>query len=99
MVEVFPEPSFLDGLLQVFIGGGNHSDIRYPFLAAAYRGINILLQYPKQQRLDFVWHGANLIQEQRTSFCHIEITGFRRICPGKCPFLMTEEQWSGQFTW
>ena len=63
MVEVFPEPSLFDGTFHILVRRGNDSDIRDPFLAASYRGINIFLQDAEKHGLDLIGHRTYLVQE------------------------------------
>ena len=99
VVQVFPESSFLDGPFQIFIRCRHNPHVCHPLPVAADRGIGILLQHSKEHGLYVNRHRADFIQEERTAFCHVEISVLCRIRTGEGAFLVSEQEGCRKFAW
>ena len=95
--QVFPEVAFLDLLLQVLVGGGDHTDIHGEVIARAYRGEALLLDDAQDLGLGAQAHVADFVQEERAAVGLLELAHLVFHGPGERAFHVAEQFAFDQF--
>ena len=90
-IEVFPEFSVLDKLLQVFARGCNDADITADRTRASKPVKFFFLQEPQDFSLGMDWHFPYFIQEEGAALCHLELAFFKGNRPERASTFMTEQ--------
>ena len=91
VVQVGSEGLLGDGLLQVAVGGGNHSDIRTNGSSTADALELPLLQHAQQHDLGLRRQFAHLVEEERPAFGQLEAALPPLRGTGERPFFVAEQ--------
>ena len=89
--QVFTETTFLDALLQILVGGGNHAHIGFDSAVPTHAVEVPVRQHPQQARLQVKRHVTNFVEEQRTAVGLLEAAPARSLRASEGPAFVTEE--------
>src|SRR5262249_21320085 len=92
VVEVFAKPSFLDGLVEVDVGGDDEAKIGANRFAAADPLDLPFLNGPQQLGLQVEAKVANLVEEERAAGGELELAELLLVRAGECSALVSEER-------
>ena len=91
IVKIFTEPSFLNGVLQIAIGGGYNPNIHGNRRNSAHALELPLLKKPQQLGLQFLRDIADLVEKNRAAMGQFYLTGLTPVRAGKRPLFMAEQ--------
>src|SRR5436309_730447 len=88
--EVFTKPSVPNCGREVLIRGRNHSQVHSDWMAAAHAHKFVVLQHPKQFRLQVRSHVTNFVKKDRSALRQLEDPFLLLMRAREGPFLVTE---------
>ena len=96
-IKVFAELAPLHGLVQMYVGGGDHAYVRVLHLVGAHLTVLSALQHAEQERLGLQRELCDLVQKERTAVRLLEITLAVVHGPGEGSLHMAEQLRVNQF--
>ena len=91
VIQILAELFVVHHGCQVFIAGGNDSDIGSLFGNAAKGRVFAFLKYPKQPDLKGRACVSDFIKKNRTIVCQGKMAGLVFYCMGECPFFISKQ--------
>src|SRR5690606_25415332 len=90
-VEIFPEGSFLDLLLQIAVGGADHAHIHCDFRLSSQPTKFFLFDHPEKLRLELHGEFPHLVEEKGPSMGELEAAEASLLRAGEGPLFMPED--------
>ena len=92
IVEIFTEPPFLDGTLQIAVRGGYNPDINGNRRNSAHPLELALLEKPQELGLQFLGNIADFVEKDRAAMGQFDLARLAPVRAGKRPLFMAEQR-------